>query len=54
MVQHLISNSSLFHSQIFDGKKEFLKKLCLALIFIKLFVLPLRWYKLLFGITLNK
>ena len=32
VVQHLIVNSSLFYSQVLDGKKEFQKKSCEALI----------------------
>ena len=32
LVEFWIAGSSLFHSTMFDGKKVFLKKLCLILI----------------------
>ena len=49
-----ISRSSLFHSLITDGKKEFLKKLCLTLKGVMLSEFQVVCNLLLLGIKLNK
>ena len=49
-----ISKSSLFHSLITDGKKEFLRKLCLTLKVIILSEFLVVCNLLLLGIKLNK
>ena len=49
-----ISRSSLFHSIITDGKKEFLKKLCLTLKSVMLSEFLVVCNLLLLGIKLNK
>ena len=49
-----ISRSSFFHSIITDGKKEFLKKLCLTLKGVMLSEFLVVCNLLLLGIKLNK
>ena len=49
-----ISKSSLFHSLITDGKKEFLRKLCLTLKVVILSEFLVVCNLLLLGIKLNK
>ena len=49
-----ISRSSLFHSLITDGKKEFLKKLCLTLKGVMLSEFLVVCNLLLLGVKLNK
>ena len=53
-VELRISRSSLFHSLITDGKKEFLKKLCLTLKGVMLSEFLVVCNLLLLGIKLNK